>query len=103
MRAIPAPETPAASASPSGALHHGRVVPPPEPPRAEAPLPGRSEAPGLPPPPLSLLTAPAALAAVSPLDCDSAGAAGGVGSNGTQPMPLKYTSTHEWASRSRTR
>ena len=37
------------------------------------------------------------------LDCDSAGAAAGVGSNGTQPMPVNQTSTHECASRSRTR
>ena len=30
------------------------------------------------------------------------GAVAGVGSNVTQPMPLYQTSTHEWASRSRT-
>ena len=45
---------------------------------------------------------PAALAAAA-VDCDSAGEAAGVGSNGTQPIPVNQTSTHEWASRSRTR
>jgi len=37
-----------------------------------------------------------------PLDCDFGGATAGVGSNATHPMPLKYTSTQEWASKSRT-
>ena len=44
----------------------------------------------------------AALAAVSEVDCDPAGDSDGVGSNGTQPIPLNQTSTHEWASKSRT-
>ena len=35
-------------------------------------------------------------------DCELAGDAAGVGSKVTQPMPGKYASTHEWASRSRT-
>ena len=51
-------------------------------------------------------TSPASAAAAlvaSALDCDSAGERAGVGSNGTQPMPVNQTSTHEWASRSRTR
>ena len=40
--------------------------------------------------------------APSSLGCERGGAAAGVGSNVTQPMPRYQTSTHEWASRSRT-
>ena len=51
-------------------------------------------------------TSPASAAAAlvaRALDCDSAGERAGVGSNGTHPMPVNQTSTHECASRSRTR
>ena len=34
--------------------------------------------------------------------CERGGASAGVGSNVTQPIPPYQTSTHEWASRSRT-
>ena len=42
----------------------------------------------------------AARAHSPPRRCDSAGAAAGVGSNVTQPIPRKKTSTQEWASKS---
>src|SRR4051794_7853948 len=45
----------------------------------------------------------AALVAALPLACEEAGDADGVGSKGTQPIPLNQTSTQEWASKSRTR
>ena len=46
--------------------------------------------------------APGPEVAPSSLGCERAGAAAGVGSKVTQPMPRYQTSTHEWASRSRT-
>src|SRR2546423_5804423 len=52
--------------------------------------------------PVSLELPVAALVASRPADWDDAGDVVGVGSNGTQPMPWNQTSTHEWASKSRT-
>ena len=40
--------------------------------------------------------------AAVPSACERGGAAAGVGSKTTQPMPSNQASTHEWASRSRT-
>ena len=75
---------------------------PPSPPSPAAAAPASIPwPPSVPPPGMSGSNAlPRRSGSWAPNRCDSAGAAAGVGSNVTQPMPRKNTSTQEWASKS---